>query len=143
MRSLLGLHPHGSGLLRNLRYALAVWASPSRLALCARGSGFTARALPLRLALCARCLDFTLVVLASFATRATRSQFGLRPRGSRYALAAQVLPSRLALRTRSSRYALATRASPSRHVLRACSTSYALAARYMRLPLGLRPRGLR
>ncbi len=103
----LALRPCGS------RYALAAWASPSRLALCARGLGFALTA-------------------------------WLRPRGSRYTLAARAvegggggggssgsnggeclplrhaLPARrLGLRPRGSA-SPASPASPSRLVLRAC-----------------------
>jgi hypothetical protein len=57
---------------------------------------------------------------------------GLRPRGSRYALAARALPLRLALRACSSRYVLAARDLPLRLVLSARGLGFALAARAAR-----------
>ncbi len=87
-----------------------------------------------------RCVSGFALVLRSREARATRPQLGLRPRGSRYALA-RASPSRFALRAHGSRYALAAWALPLRLALRACCLGFVLAVLASPSRLALRARG--
>jgi hypothetical protein len=129
-----GLPPNGRGSrARPGRGRRCDQASPSRLALCPRGSGFelAACATPSRLALRPCGLGFALAACA------TRSRLGLRPRGSRYALAAQAAAA--AAVAAAAVEATAANACP-------CGSRYALAGSGFALAVRLhplRPRGSR